>query len=505
MASIFGREGVWVIKWKNLSGKWVTERTKCATKAQAKNYANDLERHVEQQRNGLTPVENDSKMNFGQLLEWYDTTYAHKMRSNSLRQSVEKHLRPTLGELPLVDVTPAIIGALLNEKTKAIPRTKTTKASRPLSPKTINHLRAFIHRIFALATRADLWHRANPATLVERAKEPKRPPAWLRPEEVRAVIPEVPEFWRAMFATAVYTAMRRGELVALQKRDIDLRGDKPTITVCRSWEVDSTKSGEVRVIPVHPELMPFLVAAMKSSTSELVFPRADGTMHTKEIDLADRLRSAMVRAGLVNGWVHKCRKCGHHEKRQTADTRRCPDDNMKLWPSPVKRTERFHDLRHTTATLLLKAGTPLAVVQRLCGHSDPAITTEIYGHLEAEDARVHLGRLSFAPLQLDANSAEPEQKVGFHGAPVVRNPSDTKSEGPDSHRFPEENQGLQRVGKTGFEPATPWSRNNCRARCLWTHVSPATHFKTGNAQPTADPLAPSSPSCGRAKLRLFSN
>ena len=52
MASIFGREGVWVIKWKNLSGKWITERTKCATKAQAKNYANDLERHVEQQRNG---------------------------------------------------------------------------------------------------------------------------------------------------------------------------------------------------------------------------------------------------------------------------------------------------------------------------------------------------------------------------------------------------------------------------------------------------------------------
>ena len=186
----------------------------------------------------------------------------------------------------------------------------------------------------------------------------------------------------------------------MQKRDVDLGSDKPTITVCRSWENDSTKNGEVRVVPVHPELVPFLVHAMNESISEIVFPRADGSMHSREIDLPKILRNAMARAGLVRGWVHKCRWCCHREEARDSDPRRCPEASCgkKLWPSAIKRSERFHDLRHTTATLLLKIGTPLAVVQRLIGHSDPAITTEIYGHLEAEDARVHLERLSLSPI-----------------------------------------------------------------------------------------------------------
>jgi hypothetical protein len=52
--------------------------------------------------------------------------------------------------------------------------------------------------------------------------------------------------------------------------------------------------------------------------------------------------------------------------------------------------------RHTTATLLLKAGASLAVVQRILRHSDPAITSEIYGHLDLTDMGAALERLSFA-------------------------------------------------------------------------------------------------------------
>lgn len=68
---------------------------------------------------------------------------------------------------------------------------------------------------------------------------------------------------------------------------------------------------------------------------------------------------------------------------------------MKLWPRTLPRPLRFHDLRHTTATLLLKAGVPLATVQRILRHSDPAITTEVYGHLDVEDMRKGLDQLDF--------------------------------------------------------------------------------------------------------------
>ena len=71
---------------------------------------------------------------------------------------------------------------------------------------------------------------------------------------------------------------------------------------------------------------------------------------------------------------------------------------MKLWPRALPRPLRFHDLRHTMTTPLLKAGVPLATVQRILRHSDPAITTEMYGHLDVEDMLKGLNQLDFHPL-----------------------------------------------------------------------------------------------------------
>ncbi|TMB31673.1 MAG: hypothetical protein E6J58_24180, partial [Deltaproteobacteria bacterium] len=52
---------------------------------------------------------------------------------------------------------------------------------------------------------------------------------------------------------------------------------------------------------------------------------------------------------------------------------------------PVVRKLRFHDLRHTMATLLVKAKVPLAIVQRILRHTDPKVTSEVYGHLDLDD------------------------------------------------------------------------------------------------------------------------
>lgn len=69
---------------------------------------------------------------------------------------------------------------------------------------------------------------------------------------------------------------------------------------------------------------------------------------------------------------------------------------MKLWPKAKVRPIRFHDLRHTTASLLLMAGANPAAVQRILRHSDPRITTEVYGHLVPDYLRrAEIDRLSF--------------------------------------------------------------------------------------------------------------
>ncbi len=104
------------------------------------------------------------------------------------------------------------------------------------------------------------------------------------------------------------------------------------------------------------------------------------------------LRASLGRAGLVLGYDHTCRRCKkngtpHVERHQDPVERRCPKCNMALWPVPVPRPMRFHDLRHTTATLLLRAGVDVHRVQKILRHKDVRTTTLIYGHLDVEDLR----------------------------------------------------------------------------------------------------------------------
>jgi hypothetical protein len=54
---------------------------------------------------------------------------------------------------------------------------------------------------------------------------------------------------------------------------------------------------------------------------------------------------------------------------------------MKLWVKPQVRPIRCHDLRHTTGSLLFQTDANPAAVQRIMRHSDPRITTDVYGHL----------------------------------------------------------------------------------------------------------------------------
>jgi integrase len=141
--------------------------------------------------------------------------------------------------------------------------------------------------------------------------------------------------------------------------------------------------------------------AVAASPSNLVFPDENGKPRDPETKLDRVLRRALGRAGIVTGWKHICRraKCRLVVEAGDPNQRDCPNCGMKLWLKPVPRHVRFHDLRHTTATLLLKAGVPIATVQRILRHTDPALTSEIYGHLDVEDMRVGVNRLAFASIE----------------------------------------------------------------------------------------------------------
>jgi hypothetical protein len=83
---------------------------------------------------------------------------------------------------------------------------------------------------------------------------------------------------------------------------------------------------------------------------------------------------------------------------------------MKLWPKAQVRPIRFHDLRHTTGSLLLMAGANPAAVQRILRHSDPRITTEVYGHLLPGYLRSEIDKLAFEPKAAPADSKRSQRQ-----------------------------------------------------------------------------------------------
>jgi integrase len=264
MASIFERDGRWIAKYKDGHGRWKAVRTKARTKTEAKRLAHELELKAERQRMGLEELPaDDGGGTLAELFEWWlDTYVAHISSRERVRSVVRRHLQSSpLAERRLVHVTPAAIEQFLQAK------------SGELAPQTLNHLRTHIATAFSRAKRAGKWKGSNPALEVPRRKVPKRLPNYLAATEVPLVLEALLEDHRPIFAMAIYTGMRKGEIAGLLKSDIDLVNN--LIYVRRSYDRDTTKGGTAAAILVAAELRPFLEVALKRSTSAFVFPGPD--------------------------------------------------------------------------------------------------------------------------------------------------------------------------------------------------------------------------------------
>jgi excisionase family DNA binding protein len=132
----------------------------------------------------------------------------------------------------------------------------------------------------------------------------------------------------------------------------------------------------------------------------------------------------VARGGAPNRSKSARGPCRYTEERPDAEIHPCPRCGFKLWPKGNVRTIRFHDLRHTYASVLLMSGAALVSVQRLLGHSDPKITERRYGHLLPDFMAAEVNRLRFGldhlvPRPLGTSlvqSADPEKREA--GAPL---------------------------------------------------------------------------------------
>jgi len=233
MASVYRKRGRWWLRIRGADGRRHDSPAKATTKPAARLEALERERVARQQRDGLLPSDDNLRRTFGELMNLWQERYGSRLRSQTIQLSVEKHLRPALGKL-LLGGAAAALPALLHSKIGQ------------LSPSSLNHLRAYCHRLYALASMRSVgwWMGPNPVNRLElpKFKEPKRKRPTVAAEDVPRILAALTPEWRPLFATAFFLGLRRGELLALQKEDVDLRDF--TITVRRSNDADVTKGGD---------------------------------------------------------------------------------------------------------------------------------------------------------------------------------------------------------------------------------------------------------------------
>jgi integrase len=187
--------------------------------------------------------------------------------------------------------------------------------------------------------------------------------------EATALLDAMQESERALWATAFYAGLRRGELRALRWDDVDLTAR--TIHVKRGWdaiegEQDGKSDAANRLVPILDPLAPLLAAhklATGRDSDALVFGRTDQGPFSPET----------VRRRSMVAW-------GWREIRNPK-----PDARPKM--VYVKAREdalepiTFHECRHTCASLLIASNANAKTLSAIMGHASVAMTYDIYGHL----------------------------------------------------------------------------------------------------------------------------
>ena len=284
-----------------------------------------------------------TRVTFGAYLETWLTRMAPTWRPRSrdtIEQSLRLHALPVFGPRPMRSITRADVEAWLR--------------SLDLAPGTVRSARQRLSSVFIAALDDGLIDR-NPCAGAKSPRVERPPVRPLTREQLDALTAAAPEWLRIALVLGAGAGLRLGEALGLTIDRVDFL--RRTITVDRQMVTISGHApafapvktpSSVRQIPVASFVVDSIAAHVK----------AHGT----------------GRDGLI---VHQG---GEPVRRQRFN------DAWRRTRSTSGVEARFHDLRHTFASVLLANGTNIRAVASYLGHASPTITLSTYAHLMPDDA-----------------------------------------------------------------------------------------------------------------------
>lgn len=290
---------------------------------------------------------------------------------------VRLYIKPHLGKIKLHDLKPFQIQRLyskLREQGK--------------SPRQIELIHATLRRAYVIAVRQG-YTALNPVNLVDPPRVPKKELTILDDNQARQFAVAAQESrHETLYFLAITTGIRLGELLGLNWKDVDW--GKKEIFIQRQLQRVHGKGYELT-------LPKTLSSRRKIALGEEAMKRL--SVHRKKQDVLriseqwcehDLLFPSMIGTPM--------------------DPRNLQRDFKEVLKIAELPDMRFHDLRHTAATLMLINGIPLIIVSRRLGHSKPSVTLDIYGHylpgMQAEAASLMDELVTPIPIKLQQIAAE---------------------------------------------------------------------------------------------------
>jgi integrase len=323
------------------------------------------------------------------LSNWLDTWLKeyveNSVKPNTYRAykaQVEKHIKPALGATEIQALKPHSIQTFYNQMLAEGQQVKVKDdakvvhvENRPMSPKSVHNIHGVLTKALSVATRLGYIH-ANPADACELPRQVKKTVQPLNEADIKRFLADLEnDPYKNLFVAALFTGLRQAELLGLQWSCVDF--DAGTIMVNKQLLKIKEKNG------------PYMLANTKTDNIRLITP-APTVM-------------ASLRAERVRQTENQLKSYGAFSN---PDSLVFTDDNgkhlvartvVKHFKAIVTRLgipeKRFHDLRHSYATMALKSGDSIKDVQTNLGHSTSTITLDLYSHVTAEMKKASADRM----------------------------------------------------------------------------------------------------------------
>ncbi len=309
-------------------------------------------------RNDGLPLPSDKETVASFLTTWVEGQ-RHRLRPGTWRryeQYVRVHAIPVVGRVPLAKLGPHHLEKLYEDRLAA-----------GASPTTVHHLHTALHKAFSQAVRWGLLVR-NPSDLVDSPRIVRREMAVLSAEQVKQLLGAAA--WRPARRAAHrrhHHGMRRGEILGLRWRDVDLHRGVLSVTGALQKALDGSLGitqpktpRSRRQIELSATAIDRLRAHRRKQTEQRLLLGAEWT--AGDLVFPSTIGRPQEGRNLVYGQLHPL---------------------LRGAGLPIIR---FHDLRHTAATLMLSRGIHPKIVSEMLGHSTIGITLDLYSHVDADDA-----------------------------------------------------------------------------------------------------------------------